>query len=558
MRIDGQLPAEVPSGYHRMSPDDSAAFDLIVSPGLARLPSHRMWGFSAQLYAARSSRSWGVGDLRDLAELGRWSSELGAGMLLVNPLHAADLIPPLQPSPYYPSSRCFSNPIYIAVDEVPGCSGARGLGVAEEAGWALNAERLLDRDRVWQLKSAVLEEIFGAGVDEASLEAYRRARGEALELFATFSALREIHQGSWPQWPTELRHPRSEAVEAFRRSPAGENRIRYHAWLQYLFDEQMSLAGRTVGVVTDLAVGVDPLGADAWIWQDVVSLGMSVGAPPDEFATLGQDWGLPPFDPWRLRSAGYQPLIEALRGSLSHGAGLRVDHVMGLFRLYWMPRGEAADRGAYVRYPHHDMLNILTLEAERAGAYLVGEDLGTVEDEVRSDLAQRHVMAYRVWWFEDQPASTWPELALGTVTTHDLPTVAGVLSGADLEAQRRLGLSPNEESSAALRAKLVERTGWLDGEEVTETVRRVHDDLAQAPCLLLAAGLEDALALEERPNMPGTVDEWPNWRVALPLPLEEIERSPLVEGVAHAMSRTDDSAPDDAGQDGPRADSRGT
>ena len=208
---------------------------------------------------------------------------------------------------------------------------------------------------------------------------------------------------------------------------------------------------------------------------------MSVGAPPDEFATLGQNWGLPPFDPWRLRSTGYQPWIEALRAGFRCSAGLRVDHVMGIFRLYWIPQGYPEESGLYVRYPHHDMLNILALEAERAGAFVVGEDLGTVEDGARSDLLERRVLSYRVWWFEPDSPETWPQMALGTVTTHDLPTIAGVLSGSDLEVQRRLGLQPNEEASLALREKVLDRTGWQDGGEVAIAVRRVSRTSPRRP-----------------------------------------------------------------------------
>jgi 4-alpha-glucanotransferase len=289
-------------------------------------------------------------------------------------------------------------------------------------------------------------------------------------------------------------------------------------------------------LVQDLAVGVDPRGPDSWIWQDEFAFGMRVGAPPDEFNTMGQDWAMPPFDPWRLRDGGYLPWIAALRTGLRHGSGLRVDHVMGLFRLYWIPEGAAASEGAYVRYPYHDLLNILTLEAHRAGAFVVGEDLGTVEEEVRRDLDERKVLSYRVWWFEDEPREAWPADALGAVSTHDLPTVAGVLSGSDIDAQRRIGMHPNEEASTALRSKLMQRTGSDDSSPVEDVITRAHVDLARAPCLVLAATLDDALAVEERPNMPGTLGEWPNWSLALPYPLEDIEQMPLPRSIAEQLN----------------------
>jgi 4-alpha-glucanotransferase len=291
------------------------------------------------------------------------------------------------------------------------------------------------------------------------------------------------------------------------------------------------------GAVLDLAVGVDPGGADTWVWQDVFAPGMTVGAPPDEFNTRGQGWGLAPYDPWRLRSVGYAPLIDALNSAMRHGRGVRIDHVMGLFRQYWIPDGAGPEDGAYVRYPHHDLLNILSLEAYRAGAFVVGEDLGTVEDEVRRDLAERKVLSYRVWWFEPQRPAGWPRNALGSVSTHDLPTLAGVLSDSDLQAQRSIGLEPNEESSAALRQRLLEWTGSDEGMPVDEIIERAYADLGTAPCLLLAASLDDALAVEERPNMPGTIDEWPNWRLALPRPLEDLEGMDLPRAIAARLTR---------------------
>jgi 4-alpha-glucanotransferase len=261
---------------------------------------------------------------------------------------------------------------------------------------------------------------------------------------------------------------------------------------------------------------------------------MRIGAPPDEFNTRGQDWGLPPFDPWRLRAAGYEPWIEALRSGMTHGAGLRIDHVMGLFRLFWIPPGTDARAGAYVRYPHHDLLNILSLEAARAGAYVVGEDLGTVEDEVRRDLGDRAVLSYRVWWFEDGPTEQWPETAMGAVTTHDLPTVAGMLTGSDLQAQKDIGTEPNEDASAELLQKLRDRA---PGDDPAQVIAGVYADLARAPCLLLAATLEDLMEVEERPNMPGTTEEWPNWSLALPEPIDDLEKRPLTRSVASLLRR---------------------
>ncbi len=399
---------------------------------------------------------------------------------------------------------------------------------------------MIDRDRVWEVKSSALESIFAGLGEVADLEKFRADRGEALERFATFCALAELHGPRWRAWPQEYRRSASEHVRRFSRSRPGSDRVRYYAWLQMLLELQAQDAATQVGVLHDLAVGVDPDGADSWIWQEAFADGMTVGAPPDVFNTRGQDWNLPPFDPWRLRGNGYDPWIEALRSGFRHGAGIRVDHVMGLFRLFWIPRGSPPGLGVYIGYPRDDMLNILALEAYRAGGFVVGEDLGTVGDDVRRDLVERQIMTSRVWWFEDDPPDTWPRNALGSLSTHDLPTVAGVLTGSDIEQQQRLGLQPNEDAASALQRKLLERTGSRPDTPVEQVTEEVYGDLAQAPCLILTASLDDVAAVEQRPNMPGTIDEWPNWNIALPLPLEELEQSALARGIAERLNRSND------------------
>lgn len=541
MRCEGTLPAAVPAGYHTLAPDSgSEPVSLVVSPGMAPVPAEGRWGIAAQLYAARSRDSWGIGDLADLAEVRRWCRELGGSVTLLNPLHAGPPGPHPQPSPYFASSRCFANPLYLRVEDVPGADGLAGLDRLAAAGRGLSSERRIDRDAVWALKSQALEEIF-ASVGESPAEAAATdrllaERGDALAGFATFNALAEVHGLPWQDWPAELSRPGSPAVAAFAASREGRRRIRYHAWLQLQLDRQMRRCDDGE-LIADLAIGVDAGGADSWLWQETFSPGMRVGAPPDEFNTLGQDWGLPPWDPWRLRASRYRPFIETVRAGLRHAGGLRFDHVMGLFRLYWIPAGASAAEGTYVRYPFWDLLNILTLEASRAGAYVVGEDLGTVEDSVRAELAGRRVLSYRLLWFEPGRPPSWPTDSLGAVTTHDLPTVAGVWSGEDLEAQRRLGLSPNEEASGGLRRRLAEWTGVGDGAPAAEVVSGAYGLLADAPSRVVTVSLDDLATVSERPNMPGTVDEWPNWCLALPQPLEELKGSPLVKEVAASMAR---------------------
>jgi 4-alpha-glucanotransferase len=454
---------------------------------------------------------------------------------MINPLHAA--LPGQPESPYFASSRCFRSPLYLRVEEVPGAAGLPGLDDLVTAGRALNRVRRIDRAAVWRLKTSALEALYDGFSDDAAFTAYCREQGAALDAYATFCALVELHGLDWEKWPAEVRRPNAAGVASFAASRVGQRRVRYHEWLQWLLDRQLAAAARALGIVNDLAVGTNPRGADAWRWQDSLAMGMTTGAPPDEFNTTGQDWGFPPFDPWRLQAAGYQPFIDAVRAGLRHAAGMRIDHVMGLFRQFWIPSGSGPVDGAYVRYPSSDLLDILALESHRAGAYIVGEDLGTVEDSTRQDLAGRGVLSYRLLWFEPSPPDRgrWPVEALAAVTTHDLPTIAGLWSGADLEAQRALNLHPNEAATLATRARLAAWLGIDDGAPVEDVIERAYQLLGQSPCLLTTATLDDALAVRERPNVPGTVEQWPNWSLALPQSLEDIQRLPLAAALAAAL-----------------------
>ncbi len=268
-------------------------------------------------------------------------------------------------------------------------------------------------------------------------------------------------------------------------------------------------------VLQDLPIGVDPEGADAWAYQDALALGVTVGAPPDPFNRGGQNWGLPPFVPWRLRALDYEPFIEAIRATMALAGGLRIDHVMGLFRLWWVPEGMPADQGGYVRYPSADLLDIVALESVRAGAPVVGEDLGTVEPGVREELAERNVLSYRLLWFEEDPPRQWPTSSLAAVGTHDLPTVAGLWDGSDLADQKSSGLDADVAATEQLRELLVERAGVPQDASAPRGGRGAYRLLAEAPSLLLAASLDDAVAEPVRPNMPGTTER-ANWSIALP------------------------------------------
>jgi 4-alpha-glucanotransferase len=546
------LPPDLPLGYHRLVHRDGGRERLlVVSPGRCHLPDDlRTWGWASQLYATRSRESWGIGDLADLRRLAEWSVRLGAGMCLLNPLHASVPDYP-QPSPYYPSSRCFRNPLYLRIEEVPGArelhqpppTGSADAGFDLDAlaaeGRALNGDRRIDRQAVWKLKKTALEHLwarFSQSGGDPGFDAFRAEHGETLRDFATHCALTERFPGPWTEWPEEYRRPDTPAVDRFAAEHA--DRVGYHSWLQWLTEQQLARAGAEIDLMQDLAVGVDPGGADAWLWQDSFALGMRVGAPPDEFNRKGQEWGLPPFDPWRIRIAGYDPWIRTVRAGLRAAGGIRVDHVMGLFRLFWIPMGVGPADGAYVRYRHWEMLDILALESHRAGAYIVGEDLGTVEDFVREELTERGVMSYRLLWFEPNRPPEFPRQALAAVTTHDLPTIAGMWTGADLEESRALGLDPNEEGSRAIHDKLRDWSGSADDADPAEVVVNSYRLLAQAPSMILTATLDDAAVVEERPNVPGTVDERPNWSIALPSPLEELEESPTAAAIAEALRRS--------------------
>ena len=536
--VERSLPRDLPPGYHSLAlRGDVEPTRLIVAPRRCALPARRGWGWAAQLYATRSTASWGIGDLADLRRLGGWATGLGASLLLINPLSAPLPLSTQQASPYCASSRRFLNPLYLRIEEIPGAAAlGADLDRLTAIGRALNGERRIDRARVFALKSAALEQLWrhDGGHDQAFEEFVRRS-GRALHDFATFSALAERYGGGFRAWPAEYRQPDAPAVTAFADAHAG--RVRFHQWLQWHLDIQLARACAAAPLMQDLPIGVDPDGADAWAWQDSLAIGASVGAPPDRYVRRGQDWGLPPFVPHRLRAAGYQPFIDTLRAALRHAGGLRIDHVMGLFRLFWIPAGATPAEGGYVRYPADDLLAIVALESHRAGAVVVGEDLGTVEAGVRERLADHGILSYRVMWFEDGPTARYPELAMAAVTTHDLPTIAGLWTGADLIEQRALGLEPNEAALDATRKRLASAIGAAAESSIEDIVAATHGVLAGAPSLLVTATLDDALGVTERPNVPGTTDERPNWSLALPEPLERLETAPLARRLATALAR---------------------
>jgi 4-alpha-glucanotransferase len=533
LAIDGSLPPDLPLGYHDFQADDGGKTRIIIAPGQCVAPAEPCWGWTVQLHSLRSRASWGLGDLADLARLAHWSAALGAGMLMVNPLGAQSPGVPQGASPYYPTSRRFRNPLYLRVEDVP---GAPRLGPELERlaaeGHALGAERRLDRDRVFFLKDAALRAIWSATTPDAAFEDYQRWEGPSLARFATFCVLAVQFGDDWRRWPAEYRRPENAAVARLAEERAGE--VRYHQWLQWLLDEQLAKASAKVPILQDLPIGMSPGGADAWEWQDMLAGEMSIGAPPDAFNGEGQDWQLPPLVPAKLRAAGYEPFIQTLRAALRHAGGLRIDHVMGLFRLWWVPRGEHPKHGWYVRYPADEMLGIVALESQRAGAVIVGEDLGTVEPGVRERLSAWRILSCRLLWFEPRPPAQYPPLSMAAVTTHDLPTIAGLWSRADIAAHQAIGL-PQSEELERLRHHLGEMLGLAETAPVEEVIEKAYRELANAASILKVATLEDAQAVWERPNMPGTIAQWPNWSLALPQSLEEMEVAELPRRIAAAL-----------------------
>lgn len=540
VRLDaGQaLPADLGIGYYQFTPEAEGVlpWQIIVTPGRAFLPEHlRIWGWAAQLYAVRSHESWGIGDLADLRRLAAWTRALGGEALMVNPLCAPAPVHPVEPSPYYPSSRRFRNPLYLRIEDLPGASELGAvIAPLAAAGRALNAERRIDRDAIFDLKLRALEALWGRFGGDPAFDAYRRELGTGLEEFAAYCVLAERYGKDWRQWPAAFRHPAAPAVRQIVRD---EPRVAFHAWVQWCIDQQLAGASTSVRVIHDLPIGFDVAGADGWCWQDVLAEDISIGCPPDGFNLDGQDWGLAPFIPARLRERAFAPFIETVRAMLRHAGGLRIDHVMGMFRLFWIPRRLGTRGGTYVRYPSEELLAIVAIESHRAQAVIVGEDLGTVLPSARAALAREQLLSYRLSFFEVEPPARYPELALSSVTTHDLATIAGIWSGEAIAHMRSAGVTPNVAGLQDLKRNLAHQTGTPIDAPIEEAVLAIYKALATAPSKILLATLDDALLVREQPNMPGTVRSWPNWSLALPKTLEEIEAAPLPRRLAELLRR---------------------
>jgi 4-alpha-glucanotransferase len=579
------LPLDLPPGYHRLKVTAGdkvpSTLALTVVPGRAFAPAdlgrERLFGVMLPLYGLRSERNWGIGDFGDLADLASAMAGLGAGLIGINPAHALFPSLPERISPYAPSSRRFLNVLLISIDRaarrlgLEPAPGSRARTMLERA----RAAELVDYPAVSELKLEALADLHrafrsGAGRERAAFERFRARGGRSLERQATFEALLEHflredpEKHSWRHWPAAYRRPDSEAVDAFAERHAG--RVEFFEFLQWLADEQLAeaqadahAAGMPIGLYLDLAVGVDPDGAEAWADPETVAGRVRVGAPPDDFSPKGQDWGLAPLAPLALRAQAYAPFVELLRRNMAHAGALRIDHVLGLRRSFWLPP-ERDLPGAYVRYPLNDLLGLIALESERARCVVIGEDLGTVPEGFRETLSEAGLLGCRVLYFERdrggrfRGSGSYPSSCLASISTHDLPTLAGFWTGRDIDWRERLGLFAEPGQSERERAEragarrqlleLLAADGMLPtgidprappDELPWSVVLALHRLLARSPAEIVVMQLEDALQLVEQANLPGTTAEHPNWRRRLEVPLERLGAELRVVELARAI-----------------------
>ena len=604
IRMEIVLPQALPLGYYTAhvrvqggSVNLETAFRVIVAPERCFVPAWfeqgtRLWGLAVQLYSLRSDRNWGVGDFHDLSTIVDWAGRrLGAAVIGLNPLHATRNATPYHISPYSPTSRLFLNELYIDVEQVEECRtdpAVRACLANATFRAQLDAARrseFVKYDAVAAAKRMVLDlcyqaftrDNFEGGDPDGQpttergrlFQQYVRHEGEALDHYALFRVLEEEQKREpaspegWTEWPEPYRLPSSDAVGEFRSRHTRQIRaVQYVQWLAHgqlsALADKAGDAGMPVGLYYDLALGSDRTGADGWRFQPVLAMEADCGAPPDAFAPEGQNWGFSPADPMRLRASGYEYLIQLLRRNFRYGGAIRLDHVMALFRLFWIPRGMPASTGTYVHYPADELLAILALESVRAKVLVIGEDLGTVPDWVRHRLGTAGVLSYRVFYFERtwegawKPPGAYPPQSLAVVGTHDLPTLYGYWEGADIETRAELGFVLSDEAKkSALAERQREKAAIMailnseglvppgllnDSAHVPamtwELARTIHSYLARTPAWLVLANVEDVIGTRVQTNVPGTVDQHPNWRRKLTLTVDELMRDDRFEQLA--------------------------
>jgi len=576
------LPDITGIGYHQLTvkSDDNAGAQatLIIVPETCYQPPEladgsKIWGISLQLFALRSKRNWGIGDFTDLHSVVEILAPLGINVLGLNPLHALFSQLPENASPYSPSSRDFLNPIYLdieAIHEFKHSQEAKYFVKNNEFQAGLQALRVLELinySKVWDVKLQVLETLYKTfkqrhqDADSARIKAFRqfqKSGGRDLFRFALFEALQAFFHRQdadidrWQEWPEAYRDPESATVK--RWAVEHRDEIEFHQYLQWNAEQQLSAIhekckrhGMCIGIYRDLAVGNAKSSAQCWAEQADYALDMGIGAPPDDFNSNGQNWGLPPLRPQALVDQAYRPFINTLRANMRYAGALRIDHIMGLMRLFWVPPDCSPETGTYVSYPFTDMLGILALESQRNHCLIIGEDLGTVPDEVRHALETNKILSYRILYFEKdwhhgtiKPPEEYPHYALCTSGSHDLPTMRGFWQGADLELRERLNLYQSgdfidqqqqirQQDRLEILAALT-REDLITSEETDETTAgkelsselavSIQRYLARSQSMLLMVQLEDLLLQSNQVNVPGTINEYPNWRGKLSTTLE--------------------------------------
>ena len=539
------LPTDLPLGWHELVVDVHGGITsttLVVTP--VRLPvPPRSWGLTTQLYSARSRASWGLGDLGDLRELATWGADRGADFVAINPIFAPAPTEPREPSPYMPITRRFFDPLYLRVEEIPEyleapaevrggvdeiARSARATGIAVE---------LLDRDDAWKAKSRALWDLFStrSRPDHISgLDQFIASEGDPLLSFAVWCSSVETYGHDVSRWPRALADADVEGIREFAdRHP---DIVRFQMWLQWRLAEQTdaaqraaTAAGMSIGVIHDLPVGVDPGGVDVWTDRSLFARGVTIGAPPDLFNQVGQNWSLPPWRPDALVDRAYRPLRDVLRSALVHGGGIRIDHVLGMFRLWWIPEGSSPEHGTYVHYDHEAMLGIVALEAQRAGGVVIGEDMGTVQKSVAASLRERELLGTSVLWFERRNGKPkrpedWRTDVLACATIHDIPPTAGFLAGEHIRLRNSLGLLAESEDAAYEKHRKLVQT-WLgiarergflaDGASPRDQVVALNALVLHSPSLLRGVALVDLVGEWRAQNQPGTYREYPNWRIPL-------------------------------------------
>lgn len=587
---DLQLTSLPAPGYHRLLVGDTPV-PLAIAPHRAWLPTDattrtRIWGLSAQLYSLRRQRpesigsECGVGDFSALVSLSRLAAMRGADALAISPVHALFSADARHFSPYSPSSRLFLNALHIDVASILSDAGLRALTgelqLNDELA-RLNALPLIDWPGAAQAKFTLLRQLWrqlgmrwvhSDNTLALSFQAFRQRGGQALEDHATFEALHAVQFGNdpalwhWRTWSPALRDPRSAEVAHFAQAHA--DAVTFHMFLQWLAARGLTAAqraardaGMAIGIVADLAVGTDSGGSHVWSRQTDFLMGLQVGAPPDAINTQGQDWGLTTFSPMALRQRGYAPFIDMLRANLQHAGGLRVDHILGLRRLWVLPSGAKATQGVYLAYPQDELLDLIALESQRHRAVIVGEDLGTVPPGFSATLAERGVLGMQVLWFQRDygffvEPSRWSPAVLATTTTHDLPSTAGWWRGRDIDWQAQTGQLPEQVSAAQLqqdragdREALWAACGFVEVAEgdtpSIDNTQPIVDAaihfVAKTPSTLAMIPLEDLLGLDEQPNLPGTIDEHPNWRRRLPHAVDALFDDPAVKTRIDRLNR---------------------